>query len=195
MSNSTIPVVGGSRWLDLINTCFVTQKQPVDLLQQEPTLVLWLSEICLEPHPTLLADSQQITTLQRRLISLREICRSVMRDLEEAKTISADTYERLRSFIQAIPLYTDVSLATGKLAERYRGATPTDDILYQIAISVVHTLQTVHPERIRKCEHDDCVLYFADTSKAGKRRWCSMELCGNRQKAASFYRRKNLNPE
>ncbi|WNC15147.1 CGNR zinc finger domain-containing protein [Brevibacillus brevis] len=136
-----------------------------------------------------------MTTLQRRLISLREICRSVLLDLEEAKTISADSCERLRSFIQAIPLYTDIELESDKLAERYRGATQTDDILYQIAISVVHTLQTVQAERIRKCEHEDCVLYFADTSKAGKRRWCSMELCGNRQKAATFYKRKNLNPE
>nr|WP_090396707.1 CGNR zinc finger domain-containing protein [Natribacillus halophilus] len=48
--------------------------------------------------------------------------------------------------------------------------------------------------RIRECEHPECILYFVDTSKSGKRRWCSMELCGNRQKAADFYaRKKNKN--
>ncbi len=40
------------------------------------------------------------------------------------------------------------------------------------------------PDRIRRCGHPDCVLYFFDTSKNGTRRWCSMAGCGNRAKAA-----------
>jgi predicted RNA-binding Zn ribbon-like protein len=36
--------------------------------------------------------------------------------------------------------------------------------------------------RIRECAAGDCYLIFVDTSRPGKRRWCSMERCGNRHK-------------
>ena len=36
--------------------------------------------------------------------------------------------------------------------------------------------------RIRICAADDCGLLFVDTSRPGRRRWCSMERCGNRAK-------------
>lgn len=36
--------------------------------------------------------------------------------------------------------------------------------------------------RIRECAADDCRLVFLDTSRPGRRRWCSMQRCGNRHK-------------
>jgi len=44
---------------------------------------------------------------------------------------------------------------------------------------------------VRKCGRPKCVLYFYDTSRTGKRRWCQMAICGNRAKVAAFVRRKN----
>ncbi|MEL6323421.1 MAG: CGNR zinc finger domain-containing protein, partial [Pseudomonadota bacterium] len=34
-------------------------------------------------------------------------------------------------------------------------------------------------------EGPTCTLYFHDVSKNHKRRWCSMDICGNRAKAAA----------
>jgi predicted RNA-binding Zn ribbon-like protein len=45
------------------------------------------------------------------------------------------------------------------------------------------------PDRVRRCAHPACVLYFHDTSRNGTRRWCSMEACGNRAKAGRHYAR------
>ncbi len=36
--------------------------------------------------------------------------------------------------------------------------------------------------RIRVCAADDCGLLFVDASRPGRRRWCSMERCGDRAK-------------
>jgi predicted RNA-binding Zn ribbon-like protein len=36
--------------------------------------------------------------------------------------------------------------------------------------------------RIRVCAAENCGLLLVDTSRPGQRRWCSMELCGNRAK-------------
>jgi predicted RNA-binding Zn ribbon-like protein len=40
--------------------------------------------------------------------------------------------------------------------------------------------------RIRVCAADNCGLLLLDTSRSGQRRWCSMQLCGNRAKARTF---------
>lgn len=44
--------------------------------------------------------------------------------------------------------------------------------------------------RIRECARPDCSLLFVDASRPGRRRWCSMERCGNRRKTAAYRRRK-----
>jgi predicted RNA-binding Zn ribbon-like protein len=38
-------------------------------------------------------------------------------------------------------------------------------------------------ERIRECAAADCGLVFYDESRSNNRRWCSMQRCGNREKA------------
>jgi predicted RNA-binding Zn ribbon-like protein len=35
---------------------------------------------------------------------------------------------------------------------------------------------------IRGCDAEDCGIIYLDTSRAGNRRWCSMQRCGNRHK-------------
>jgi predicted RNA-binding Zn ribbon-like protein len=43
--------------------------------------------------------------------------------------------------------------------------------------------------RLRKCANPECVLYFYDVSKGGKRRWCSLDICGNKLRMAASRRR------
>jgi predicted RNA-binding Zn ribbon-like protein len=45
------------------------------------------------------------------------------------------------------------------------------------------------PDRIRRCQHPACVLWFYDTTRNSTRRWCSMTTCGNRAKAQRHYDR------
>jgi predicted RNA-binding Zn ribbon-like protein len=43
--------------------------------------------------------------------------------------------------------------------------------------------------RLRLCANPRCGLFFCDTSRTHRRRWCSMTVCGNRHKVAAFARR------
>ena len=43
--------------------------------------------------------------------------------------------------------------------------------------------------RVRRCANPECGWLFLDDSRAGKRRWCSMQSCGNRAKARRHYHR------
>jgi predicted RNA-binding Zn ribbon-like protein len=44
--------------------------------------------------------------------------------------------------------------------------------------------------RVRECAAVDCSGLFLDTSRARRRRWCSMTTCGNREKVAAYRRRR-----
>ena len=44
--------------------------------------------------------------------------------------------------------------------------------------------------RIRVCAADDCGLLLVDASRPGRRRWCSMERCGNRAKVRAIRARR-----
>ncbi len=58
-----------------------------------------------------------------------------------------------------------------------------------IAESAARLVSEHRPNRLRTCASPDCAQWFVDTSKGGRRRWCSMSRCGNRAKAARFRER------
>ena len=62
--------------------------------------------------------------------------------------------------------------------------------LVPVARSAARLLSSADPARLRQCAAEDCVAWFLDTSKGGRRRWCSMERCGNRAKAARHRRKR-----
>jgi predicted RNA-binding Zn ribbon-like protein len=43
---------------------------------------------------------------------------------------------------------------------------------------------------VRRCANPRCLLFFQDGSRARRRRWCSMAVCGNRMKVAAHARRR-----
>jgi predicted RNA-binding Zn ribbon-like protein len=53
------------------------------------------------------------------------------------------------------------------------------------AVLAMHSIEgffTLPRERLRSCPR--CGWLFLDTSRGGKRRWCSMRICGNREKVS-----------
>ncbi|WP_405806808.1 CGNR zinc finger domain-containing protein [Streptomyces sp. NBC_00210] len=62
-----------------------------------------------------------------------------------------------------------------------RPATGTQ-LLSAVARDAVDLFTGPHADRIRECASHDCFLLFVDTSRPGRRRWCAMERCGNRNK-------------
>ena len=44
-------------------------------------------------------------------------------------------------------------------------------------------------EKVKECAEETCSILFVDSSRPGKRRWCSMRICGNKIKKAAYRRR------
>jgi len=46
-------------------------------------------------------------------------------------------------------------------------------------------------QRLKACRADSCRWAFVDSSRNHSRQWCSMQVCGNREKARAYRRRRN----
>ncbi|WP_327392516.1 CGNR zinc finger domain-containing protein [Streptomyces sp. NBC_01186] len=68
--------------------------------------------------------------------------------------------------------------------------TPADQLAALAATGILGTLRTLGQGRFRPCAAPDCAGTFIDTSRAGRRRYCMPDLCGNRQNVANHRARR-----
>ena len=81
-----------------------------------------------------------------------------------------------------------------KLAVRFIDGRPTlapecEDTrgaLGRIVATVAELATTPEWSRLKACRDDHCRVAFYDKSRNRSRAWCSMEVCGNREKARTF---------
>jgi CGNR zinc finger/Putative stress-induced transcription regulator len=68
-----------------------------------------------------------------------------------------------------------------------QGVSLTSDTVAEAALAatVVLSIQG-RIKRVKLCNAETCRYAYYDRSRNGSRAWCSMEVCGNRQKARSF---------
>ncbi|MFD9864839.1 CGNR zinc finger domain-containing protein [Streptomyces alboflavus] len=70
------------------------------------------------------------------------------------------------------------------------GATLAEQLAVLVGTGLLGTLRTLSLDRFRHCTAPDCNGMFVDTSKAGRRRYCMPEVCGNRRNVASYRARR-----
>ena len=186
--------VGGRLWLDFINTQLAGKEQSVDLLSDFEALLRWLTAAQAadaETRENAAAWSRrEQEEISRYALRLRSVLRQAAEDLAQGKEIGGATLvmvnEVLRSQRNSVQL---AQTATGYETTRHSEWVSRLALLAPLAASVADTLTGDDLTHLRNCEDPACLLYFYDTSKNHARRWCSMEVCGNRHKAAAHYRR------
>ncbi|HXT06991.1 MAG TPA: CGNR zinc finger domain-containing protein [Roseiarcus sp.] len=65
---------------------------------------------------------------------------------------------------------------------------PVETILGPISLSALTLLQQADLTRVKQCQGEKCGWLFFDATKNKSRRWCEMEVCGNRAKQKRFAR-------
>ncbi|MGA4844461.1 CGNR zinc finger domain-containing protein [Streptomyces sp. G45] len=70
------------------------------------------------------------------------------------------------------------------------GATLAEQLAVLVGTGLLGTLRTLSLGRFRHCTAPDCNGMFVDTSKAGRRRYCMPEVCGNRRNVANYRARR-----
>ena len=119
---------------------------------------------------------------------LRELVEAIVAvrpvDAQALETVNAIL--RARSAVELVPDEGGVALAHRHVGD------PLDDALAAVAEPLVAAIAAGGIDRLRICANDGCRWVFLDSSRTGRRRWCSMASCGNRAKAARHRARKRV---
>jgi len=165
--------------LDFINTLAMSEKGQYDFLQSDEDVRNWLQH----------AGGQTTTGKPGELLKQARELREVIRELIEARKkghrLALDKLNHSLAAAQShLQLRADDSGAVQ--ITRVFPHNPLGIIAEQAADLLAHG----QFDYIRQCEHPECTLWFFDKTKAHRRRWCSMALCGNRAKVARFRQNK-----
>jgi predicted RNA-binding Zn ribbon-like protein len=67
------------------------------------------------------------------------------------------------------------------------GEAELERVLWPVVRAAGELLTSERLNLLRQCPGDGCAWLFLDTSRNKSRRWCTMEVCGNRAKARRHY--------
>jgi predicted RNA-binding Zn ribbon-like protein len=182
----------GNLGLDFLNTRRNSKGRSVDLISTPAALQGWFDFIGLHPSRVDVATSPPHA---RRLLDEAQRLRSAIRyaaeTLARGEPAPPRTLHALNRVLGASRLATELVHHEGCLAriERETATSPLA-VLAPIALAAATLLTDADPARLRQCASGRCVIWFLDSSKNGRRRWCSMARCGNRAKAARHYRKQ-----
>lgn len=170
---SSRPVTGEPLALDLVNTTWPGSEDRHDVLASRSGHDDWLRENDL-PGPA-------TAGARRALLQTRDAIRAALEKPGPTALTALDgILERGRLHIRA-----RTSGAREELEVERDWRVPW------LAVRDLLRLLDEHPARVRKCANPDCPFWFLDTTRSGTRRWCSMNVCGNRLKARRHYERQH----
>jgi len=181
--------------LDLLNTKPVLADGPTELLPDVRALERWLiaSGIVISPRTKAIVrgwrHSTEAAAFLKQLMAFRERLRDAVVRIENGSSPTDAFLAEVNSLLFQHPRHTSLHKRDGKVVREplFEPSNPTD-LWAPIIDATADLLAETESSRIRKCE--SCVVHFFDTSKKGSRRWCSMNICGNRLKVAAYQRRK-----
>jgi predicted RNA-binding Zn ribbon-like protein len=187
--------VGNRPILDFLNTKPVLAQGPTELLPDFHALERWLIAsgiVTSERMKSLIRSwrhSREAKDFLKELIAFRERLRDAVLRMEAGSAPPDDFIKEVNVRLLEYPPNTSLRKRDGVIVrESIFPLREPVDLWAPIIDGAAHLLSETETSRIRKCE--SCVVQFFDTSKKGSRRWCSMNMCGNKLKVAAYQRRK-----
>jgi predicted RNA-binding Zn ribbon-like protein len=178
------PFVGGAAWLDLLNTTPAGEAGPQELLADPERALAWLRAAGLGDAA---GDSNEAMT---ELRALRTELRPVFDGLEAGQSLPdaalTSVNRRLAGLTGHHVLQSGEQGPTLALAFDRAAAGPAA----LIALDLARFVCEAEPARLKRCAGEHCTLVFYDRGRNNTRRWCTMSVCGNRDKVARFRARR-----
>lgn len=131
--------------------------------------------------------------------------RPSLQDYEEALSLREAIYRTVRSLIcNETPREEDIAcinvnaanalavpqITTPLCSVQWKSMHPIRACLAAIARDAAMVIGDVERHRLKMCDNQSCQMLFADNSPANRRRWCAMNICGNREKIKMHRQRK-----
>jgi predicted RNA-binding Zn ribbon-like protein len=192
--------VGNHPCLDFINTELVINSTPTDLLETFEDLLDWLvksqtlSKKDAEARSGELRQDQKIQILAQAK-TFRTTLRRMVESIVNENRVPESAVTAINQLLRACSGYRELARTrSNAFTEMFiASADSKDAFLASLAMFASDLLRKADLTLIKKCKNPACVLYFYDTTKNHARNWCSMQLCGNREKVAAYFKRKRQN--
>jgi predicted RNA-binding Zn ribbon-like protein len=157
-----------------------------EYLRGPADLAAWLSEAGLIAPPAAGGRCPVDEDTLAGALGLREAIDAAVTATVAAVSVPGRAVRCVNEWIAAEPRRPALRLEAGMPVLRPpREARTPRGALALIAADAAELLGTELRERLRICPGPGCRGRFLDDSPAGRRRWCSMAVCGNRSKAAA----------
>jgi predicted RNA-binding Zn ribbon-like protein len=183
--------------LDFLNTRPSLYTDPEERIPNGDALVSWLAAAGLLSRTEEREVRQRLSRAQldhaaADARSLRERLRSAVAGWAAKGTAPpASLLVDLNHLMAAGPTTVTVRTAAGRIviapSRRFDAAAA---ILAPLAEAIARLFAEGDRRLVRECGSDTCSLWFYDRTKAHRRRWCSMDACGARAKAAAYRARQ-----
>jgi predicted RNA-binding Zn ribbon-like protein len=186
------PLVTGNLPLDLINTEVVRRGRRHDLLRSGHDVRMWVEAmvaagaLSLEQLSEL--DAVWKDDVRAFLIELRSFLRRLFETVADRRPLEDGWHRVLENHLRFAPIA--YRWADGKLLPVPVGQ-PADALCSLIALQTLRLFETNQLAHLRRCSNPSCVFLFLD--KSGRRKWCSMRICGNRTKVARHLQKRGRN--
>jgi predicted RNA-binding Zn ribbon-like protein len=187
--------LGNQLALDFLNTRPILNGETTELLPNFSALLNWFqaAELLSRRDASRLRLRWEGSVRAQRTIEamheFREQLRNQVLSWERDGAVRHSTVSRLNRLLAERPMLTRVKLeGAAPVTKLWFDVRKPEDLFAPLAHSATSLFTDADRSRVRKCAN--CVGHFLDTSKKGTRRWCSMQLCGNRAKVAAYAARR-----
>jgi predicted RNA-binding Zn ribbon-like protein len=193
--------IADSPGLDFLNSIATPMDVAVDWIDSGTGLLAWLDQAQLVPHATLeeireRALPGELERIAGQARNLREWFRAFVREHKGTRLTAAALaqLEPLNLLLERDERYGRVvadaqAESTGLELQSLRRWRSPQSLLQPIGEVLARLVTEENFEFIKACEGPTCTLLFTDHTRGHSRRWCSMEICGNRAKQAAHRNR------
>ncbi|TPQ17516.1 CGNR zinc finger domain-containing protein [Streptomyces sporangiiformans] len=126
--------------------------------------------------------------------ALRQEVRTILEAATEEDVVNAATALVTRAGIGP-SLHRDADGRWQWYVATSSNASLADELAVLMGTGLLGALRTLSHDRFRHCTAPACNGMFVDTSKAGRRRYCMPDICGNRRNVANYRARKMADGE
>jgi predicted RNA-binding Zn ribbon-like protein len=169
--------------VDFVNTLDISTGN--DRLANTAGLASWLRYVGLEPTNVPVSERDRHIAVE-----LREHLRTSLGAHHEG-TDDTTALDAIAAITSVRPLGLRFTNGIAELASAQRGVGTLVAAIAGAIVTLQHDQQWF---RVRICPSSDCLEAFHDQSRGGTRRWCSMEVCGNRSKVGAYRHRTSRAP-
>ena len=136
-------------------------------------------------------DPRAAHGLLTRATQLRDALREIFTALVKGEPISPVWTKPINDVLRITEGHDELTQIDGRWKLQFVAReTGLDWLLAAVARSVAEIILEGEAAKVRVCANPACGMFFCDKSRTHKRRWCSMAICGNRNKVATFARRR-----